>query len=121
MCGKYGIVCLTTSDFDEERYPIPPKRVVPSMTECNHTPMPDGYLQWHEWARQAHKTHRQIRCPKCGGLSIWLPKAEATEINRRDAKERAEFLRGYRRYFALQQISEAKKVLKSTKRKKARR
>lgn len=41
---------------------------------ATHTPSPDGYLQWHAWAEQKAKTHRQSRCPTCGFWSIWKPK-----------------------------------------------
>ncbi len=47
----------------------------PRATEL-HTPAPIGYLQWHEWAERKSKTHRQERCPECGFLSIWKPKAK---------------------------------------------
>ena len=40
----------------------------------NHTPQPDGYLAWHAWAAKKIKTHKQIQCPGCGLLMIWVPK-----------------------------------------------
>lgn len=40
-----------------------------------HTPQPTGYLQWHMWAEEKAKTHRQERCPACGLWSVWKPKA----------------------------------------------
>jgi phage FluMu protein Com len=100
MCSKSGIVCLLTSDFDEEKYPIPPKHVERSVEVCNHTPMPSGYTAWDEWARQASKTHRQVHCPRCGTLSIWLPKAEANAINRKEAREAKAFAAAYLADFA---------------------
>ncbi len=39
-----------------------------------HTPQPDGYLQWHEWAEQMKKTHVQERCPCCGLWAIVVKK-----------------------------------------------
>lgn len=38
-----------------------------------HTPSPEGYLAWHEWAEKKSKTHRQERCPGCGLWAIWTP------------------------------------------------
>ena len=45
----------------------------PCPLETDHTPCPDGYLAWHEWAEQKSKTHRQVRCPGCDLLTIWVP------------------------------------------------
>lgn len=44
------------------------------MGECQHTPQPEGYREWHAWAERMSKTHRQVQCPNCGKWSIWLPK-----------------------------------------------
>lgn len=44
------------------------------MAECQHTPAPSGYIQWHAWAHGMGKTHRQVKCPNCGKWAIWLPK-----------------------------------------------
>jgi len=41
-----------------------------------HTPMPDGYLSWHERAAEMAKTHRQRRCRTCNRLVIWTPKGK---------------------------------------------
>lgn len=47
-------------------------------TDCpnfvNHTYGPEGYLQWHEWAREKSKTHKSKKCPGCGLYKIWEPK-----------------------------------------------
>lgn len=40
----------------------------------DHTPAPEGYLEWHAWARRMNKTHRQTVCGGCGRFSIWHPK-----------------------------------------------
>lgn len=49
-------------------------RVVPN-PECPnaaaHTPEPLGYLEWHDWAAQMIKTHKQRACPMCNRLCIW--------------------------------------------------
>jgi len=45
---------------------------------CNfedHTPCPEGYIQWHAWAEEMGKTHKQRKCSGCGKYSIWEPKA----------------------------------------------
>lgn len=39
----------------------------------DHTPAPDGYIQWHAWAEQMSKTHRQDKCGGCGLYAIWVP------------------------------------------------
>lgn len=39
-----------------------------------HTPCPDGYVQWHEWAEWINKTHRNVACPDCGKFAIWVPR-----------------------------------------------
>ncbi len=89
---------LDTSDFDNERYPIPPKRVERSVSKCVHTPQPEGYNEWREFARLASRTHRQVRCPRCGLWQVWLPKAEAKAINRADDKAAREFCEAYERF-----------------------
>lgn len=39
-----------------------------------HTPAPDGYVAWHEWAARMYREgRRQHRCPGCERLAIWLP------------------------------------------------
>lgn len=40
----------------------------------DHTPQPEGYIQWHAWAEQMGKTHRQVKCGGCGRYSIWVPR-----------------------------------------------
>ena len=42
----------------------------------HHTECPNGYLQWHEWARRMSKAHKQIKCSGCGLFAIWVPKPE---------------------------------------------
>ena len=51
-----------------------------------HTPQPTGYGQWHAWARQMAKTHKQFRCPGCGLFQIWIPRTRievAKELGKR--------------------------------------
>lgn len=40
-----------------------------------HTPQPEGYVEWHNWAQQMTKGFKQKRCPGCGLLNIWEPRA----------------------------------------------
>lgn len=40
----------------------------------NHTPCPEGYIEWHQWAEFMSKTHTQRRCRECGLYAIWEPK-----------------------------------------------
>jgi hypothetical protein len=42
--------------------------------KCEHTPCPEGYLEWHSWAKRMAKTHRQVRCPGCGLWKVWVLK-----------------------------------------------
>lgn len=102
------LVCITTSDFDVEKYPIPPKPIERVAGVCNHTPCPEGYLQWHEWARLASKTHRQVTCPGCGSITVWLPKAIARAINLQEAREARVFAKAYCKDFD-KRMKESKK------------
>lgn len=55
-------------------------RAVPLHPEdCEpHTPRPDGYADWQEWAARMAATHVQRQCRGCGMLAVWEPKpAEA--------------------------------------------
>jgi len=42
-----------------------------------HTSVPLGYMDWHFWAVEKGKTHRQVRCPGCARLAIWVPRRGA--------------------------------------------
>ena len=37
----------------------------------SHTPDPQDYLGWFEWAEAKAKTHRQRRCTGCGLFKVW--------------------------------------------------
>lgn len=41
----------------------------------DHTPAPEGYIQWHSWAEKMNKTHKQRKCVGCGLYAIWEPRA----------------------------------------------
>lgn len=41
---------------------------------ASHTPCPEGYLQWHQWAERQRKTHKQVRCAGCNLWAIWVQK-----------------------------------------------
>jgi hypothetical protein len=43
-----------------------------------HTPCPDGYLDWHEWAEKKSRTHTQEKCPHCGLWAVWKRKPKGT-------------------------------------------
>lgn len=47
-----------------------------SFTCADHTPQPEGYLQWHSWADRMSRTHRQLRCSQCGLFKIWVPRKQ---------------------------------------------
>ncbi len=40
----------------------------------DHTWAPEGYIQWHAWAKEMSKTHKQRKCSGCGLYKIWEPK-----------------------------------------------
>lgn len=44
----------------------------------DHTPCPEGYLDWHAWAKRMMRTHRQIRCTGCQRFEIWVPRKRRT-------------------------------------------
>ena len=48
-------------------------------TECEHTPCPDGYLDWHAWAEKMAREHEQKPCPVCGLWKIWVKKSEVKD------------------------------------------
>ena len=115
---EHGKLChIGTSEFDEDKYPIPPAPIEPSKTECRHTPMPDGYNERIEWMDRASETHEQIACLHCGKWAIWLPKEQARVINERHEKECAEFMEGFELAEAKRNLSNAKARLRKAKRK----
>lgn len=59
----------------------PPEPPCPNMMD--HTDGPDGYLQWHDWARRMSKNHRQSKCAGCGLYKIWTPRQKATGVEPR--------------------------------------
>lgn len=42
--------------------------------KAQHTPRPDGYLNFCDWAEAMAKTHRQTKCPGCGLFIVWVPR-----------------------------------------------
>lgn len=50
----------------------------------DHTACPDGYIQWHAWAAEMSKTHRQRKCPSCGLYAIWEPKTARAILSKQD-------------------------------------
>lgn len=51
----------------------------PKASDCpraaeKHTPRPESYLAWFDWAQQKARTHRQRKCPTCGFWAVWVPK-----------------------------------------------
>lgn len=44
---------------------------------ADHTPCPEGYIQWHAWADKMARTHRARKCSGCGLYKIWEPKRSA--------------------------------------------
>lgn len=51
---------------------------VPCQNEAAHTPAPERYFAWHEWAEEMSKAHRQERCPGCDLFKIWIPTGDTT-------------------------------------------
>ena len=55
------------------------------MSTCaDHTPAPNTYLGWHEWAEKKYRTHEQVRCDECGHWRIWVerPKSAPSQPER---------------------------------------
>jgi len=40
---------------------------------------PKGYADWHEWAKEKSKTHKQVKCPVCNRYTEWVLKTPPTE------------------------------------------
>jgi len=47
----------------------------------DHTPCPEGYIEWHTWAETMGKTHRQRKCRGCNRFSIWEPRKMKAPTN----------------------------------------
>ena len=47
--------------------------------KCKHTDAPEGYIQWHTWAAKKSLTHKQVKCPDCGLLAIWVKRESLNE------------------------------------------
>lgn len=41
---------------------------------ADHTPSPETYFEWHDWAELMIRTHDQVRCDGCGLFAIWVPR-----------------------------------------------
>ena len=55
---------------------------------ANHTPEPDDYLSWHDWAERMWKAgYSSVSCGECGLFKIWWPKASARLLERAEAKQ----------------------------------
>lgn len=55
-----------------------------------HTTAPDGYMAWHDWAREKSKTHDQRRCPTCRFWVLWVPRpAHVFKADRDEWRDRA--------------------------------
>ena len=52
----------------------------PDETKCpnveNHALHPLGYADWHEWASEKNKTHKNSKCDGCGRFTIWTPRVK---------------------------------------------
>jgi hypothetical protein len=44
--------------------------------KTNHTPCPETYRGFVDWADNMSKTHKQIKCPSCNLFAIWILKGE---------------------------------------------
>ena len=51
--------------------------IVECPNKAQHTPAPDGYIDWHHWAEEKAQTHVQVKCPGCGIWTIWVPVSES--------------------------------------------
>lgn len=47
----------------------------PAKIKCGeHTPCPESYMRWHDWAEEMTEHNKQVICPDCGLFKIWVPK-----------------------------------------------
>lgn len=46
----------------------------PCPNEAEHTPAPQGYLEWWSWCERMNRTHEQRECEGCGTWAIWYPR-----------------------------------------------
>jgi hypothetical protein len=71
-----------------------------------HTPCPEGYIQWDSWAARMSKTHKQTLCPGCGRWRIWIKKPpqsrayERGEVHSNPEQKRADVSRAAAVHFA---------------------
>lgn len=45
-----------------------------------HTPAPQGYIEWSNWAAKMMRSHSQHKCPECGKLAIWKRKKSIKQL-----------------------------------------
>lgn len=39
-----------------------------------HTTHPHNYLAFQNWKKRIEQTHKNVRCPYCGEMEIWVQK-----------------------------------------------
>lgn len=50
---------------------------------AKHTPCPDGYMEWQEWAHRMHSGGaKQGLCPGCGLYAIWTAPRKPVPVDR---------------------------------------
>lgn len=76
---------MTTITISGEQTAVS-QRVAEECPNANeHTPSPEGYIQWHAWAGKMNRTHRQIRCSGCGLYKIWVKRTPRDQNEAPDA------------------------------------
>lgn len=51
---------------------------------ANHTPWPEGYSDFFEWAEHKAITHTQTQCPGCQLWNVWIPKSYQKSLKRKE-------------------------------------
>lgn len=56
----------------------------PCPNAANHTPQPEAYMVFEDWADTVSKTHHQSQCPDCELWVIWTPKTPDATLPKRE-------------------------------------
>ena len=73
-------ICGPGADWDDSRGVADdqPIEVLDCPREAEHNYGPSGYNDWHEWAKNRNRTHKNSRCA-CDRYLIWTPRKPAAK------------------------------------------